>query len=89
VEDRFGVTIRTHTSNRYELSVFAAAEDIAKVFDVIVRFPDDSQQYLQQAGDSWRYLETGVPTTGTYSFVVALKNGASFEKTIEYAGEGY
>ncbi|MDA1215620.1 MAG: hypothetical protein O2812_01925, partial [Chloroflexi bacterium] len=77
-----------HTNNRYELSVFATADDLAKVFDVTVRFPDDSLQYLQQTDDSWRYLETGVPTTGTYRFMVTLKDGTNFEKTMEYAGEG-
>jgi hypothetical protein len=86
-EDKFGVTIRIHANSRYELSVFATADDLAKVFDVTVRFPDDSLQYLQQADDSWRYLETGVPATGTYRFMVALKGGTSFEKTLEYAGE--
>ena len=86
-EDKFGVNIRIHTSSQYELSVFATPDDLANVLDVTVRFPDDSLQYLQQADDSWRYLKTGVPTTGTYRFMVALKGGTNFEKTIEYTSE--
>ena len=89
ISDRFGVTIRIHTSDHYELSLFATANDLANVFRVTVRFPDDSLQYLQQAEESWRYLGTGVPTTGTHRFMVVLNDGTSFEKTIEYAGEGY
>lgn len=85
----FGAGIQVLESGGYEVSVFAAPDDLAGVFHVTVRFPDGAEQALQLADDSWRYLGMGTPPIGTYAFLVALTDGTSFEKTIEYAGEGY